>query len=531
MPSRILRWTGLPLLAVIASLALLSNALATTTADHGKFKELQQPFDSGPAVTKACLSCHTEASKQLHKTKHWTWEYLNPEQKQMLGKKHVVNNFCISAPANYAYCTSCHIGYGWKDDSFDFTSEVNVDCLACHDTTGKYKKPAGMAGNPATKEMEFPPGSGKIVKPVDLAKVAQKVGKTSRDTCGSCHFHGGGGDAVKHGDLDSSLEAPEKSLDVHMDATGLNFTCATCHMGRDHDVVGSRYAPTAKTKGGKLMRGLEEGKNPASCQSCHGDRPHAKADDKLNDHARKVACQTCHVPEFARGGIATKMTWDWSTAGKMGADGKPMVKKDAKGKVIYDTRKGDFSLAENVVPEYTWFNGQIKYTLVGDKVDKSTGVTPINRFLGGPDDGKSMIWPVKVFRGAQPYDPVTHSLVTPHTAGQDDTAYWKNFDWGKAIASGMASVNAPFSGKIDFLKTEMSWPITHMVAPKEKALDCQDCHRDGGRLAAIKGVYLPGRDRNELLDAAGFGLAGMTLIGMLAHGGLRIVTRRKGEKK
>jgi len=61
-----------------------------------------------------------------------------------------------------------------------------------------------------------------------------------------------------------------------MDATGLNFTCATCHMGPDHDVVGSRYAPTAKSKGGKLMRGKEEGKNPASCQSCHGDRPHAK---------------------------------------------------------------------------------------------------------------------------------------------------------------------------------------------------------------------------------------------------------------
>jgi hypothetical protein len=95
----------------------------------------------------------------------------------------------------------------------------------------------------------------------------------------------------------------------------------------------------------------------------------------------------------------------------------------------------------------------------------------------------------------------------------------------------MATVNAPFSGKIDFLKTEMSWPITHMVAPKEKALACQDCHRDNGRLAALKGVYLPGRDRNELLDSIGFGLAGLTLIGMLAHGSLRIVTRRKGEKK
>ena len=26
-----------------------------------------------------------------------------------------------------------HIGYGWKDNSFDFKSEANVDCLVCHD--------------------------------------------------------------------------------------------------------------------------------------------------------------------------------------------------------------------------------------------------------------------------------------------------------------------------------------------------------------------------------------------------------------
>jgi hypothetical protein len=225
------------------------------------------------------------------------------------------------------------------------------------------------------------------------------------------------------------------------------------------------------------------------------------------------------------------MTWDWSTAGKMGPDGKPMTRKDAKGHVTYDSRKGDFTLAVNVVPEYAWFNGQVKYTLVGDPVDKGAGVTPINRFLGGPDDGRSMIWPVKVFRGAQPYDTVTKSLVTPHTAGLDDAAFWKTFDWGKAIAAGMASVNKPFSGQIDFVKTEMSWPITHMVAPKEKALDCKDCHRDGGRLASIKGVYLPGRDRNPLLDAAGFGLAGLTLLGVLGHGAVRFTMRGKGRNK
>ena len=72
------------------------------------------------------------------------------------------------------------MGYGWKDKNFNFSAEENVDCLACHDTTGIYKKPPGFAGNPVIKDTESPPGSGKIIKGIDITKVAQKVGKSSR---------------------------------------------------------------------------------------------------------------------------------------------------------------------------------------------------------------------------------------------------------------------------------------------------------------------------------------------------------------
>lgn len=115
------------------------SKLLKSTADHSKFKALQRVFSSGPEVTKACLSCHTEASKQLHQTQHWKWEYINPATRQKLGKKHVINNFCTSVSSNYKACASCHIGYGLKDEGFDFASEENVDCLVCHDSTGKYK--------------------------------------------------------------------------------------------------------------------------------------------------------------------------------------------------------------------------------------------------------------------------------------------------------------------------------------------------------------------------------------------------------
>ncbi len=508
-------------------LALFGITAWASTADHSQFKELQQDFKSGPEVTRACLTCHTEAAKQVMKTPHWTWEYLNPATQQKLGKKHVLNNFCVSIEANYPFCTTCHAGYGWKDKSFDFSQEENVDCLICHDTSGKYRKQPGLAGHPPLKEMEFPPGSGKLVKPVDLKKVAQSVAKTSRDTCGACHFSGGGGDGVKHGDMDSSLAAPEANVDIHMDVTGLDFTCATCHQTDGHAVPGSRYAPTARDDKGKQMRGRNDGRNPATCQSCHGNAAHKVA--RLNSHASKIACQTCHIPKFARGGIVTKLSWDWSTAGKLGKDGKPMTIKDKKGNVIYDTKKGDFVVATNVVPEYKWFNGKVNYTLLNDKID-NTRVVPVNWFEGGPDDGKSLIWPVKVMRGKQPYDPVNKTLVKPHTAGDGNTAYWKYFDWEKSITAGMSSAEQPFSGKIDFINTEMTWPITHMVASKKEALGCVDCHAAESRLANLPGIYMPSHHRNLLLDRIGWGLAGLTFLGVLGHGGGRLYFASKREQ-
>ena len=519
-------------MAMAPAAAAPAKKTPASTADHGKFKELQQAFKTGPDVTKACLSCHTEAAKHVMKTKHWTWEWLNPENKQMLGKKHVINNFCTAVPSNYKFCTACHAGYGWEDDKFDFTKETNVDCLVCHESTGTYRKLPGFAGHPAYKETEFPPKSGKMVKAVDLQKVAQSVGPTTRATCGACHFLGGGGDAVKHGDLDTTLKMPKRYLDVHMDAKGLNFSCGTCHATSGHNIPGSRYTPTGKETGHAFMRGKKDDQaGAATCQSCHDQKPHKVAGItdllkiKLNEHTDKLACQTCHIPQYARG-QATKMTWDWSTAGKLTPEGKPMTIKDSSGHHDrYDSKKGDFTYESDVVPEYVWINGKVKYTLLGDPVN-TKGVTQINRYDGSAADGQSRIWPVKVFRGKQPYDLETQSLLVPHTAAgygeKDDTAYWQNFKWEAALKAGAEAAGRPFGGKFDFVKTEMTWPITHMVAPKEDALTCTQCHSKSGRLQKVAGIYMPGRDGKPWLDTLGWLAALGTLIGVLFHGGLRV---------
>ena len=485
-------------------------ANATTTTDHTKLEELKVGFKSGPEVTRACINCHTEAAKQIHKTKHWTWTFLNPDNKQRVGKRNILNNFCITPQSNFAYCSACHVGYGWKDENFDFTSEENVDCLVCHDTTGEYSKPPGKAG--------FPKDG------TDLDYVAQNVGKTSRDTCGACHFYGGGGNGVKHGDLDDSLATPERELDVHMDAVGADFTCSTCHKSIEHDVAGSRYIPEAKhTEGYHLHRRDYNQENFAHCRACHGNEPHEKADKtRMNHHAKMIACQTCHIPRIARGGVATRMTWDWSTAGKLDVKGEPLVEK-VDGKLIYHGKRGSFTYAENIEPEYIWFNGRVRFYLLNERlVLNDEGYVPLNDFEGAFDDGESRIWPVKVFRGVQPYDPVMQTMVVPHTTGLNEDAYWKNFDWEKSITAGMLSAGLPFSGKVDFIKTQMSWPINHMVAPAKDAVACNECHKENGRLKDIDGIYIPGRDASKTLDMFGFGIASLTLIGVVLHGFGRI---------
>ena len=117
-------------------------------------------------------------------------------------------------------------------------------------------------------------------------------------------------------------------------------------------------------------------------------------------------------------------------------------------------------LEENVKPEYVWFNGTVNYTLMGDPIDKARQPIAINSFEGSAGDGKSLIWPVKLFRGKQPFDPINKTLVVTHLAGEDDTAYWKNMVWDKAVAEGMKTMHKPFSGKVDFIETTAMWPIT-----------------------------------------------------------------------
>jgi octaheme c-type cytochrome (tetrathionate reductase family) len=399
------------------------------------------PYETGSDVTKACLECHEEEAYQIMATAHWTWESqpYDLEGRDTLvtvGKKNSINNFCIGIQSNWPGCTSCHAGYGWEDANFDFSNPENIDCLVCHDGSGIYVK--GSAGYPA--------------EGVDLVAVAQSVGAPTRENCGGCHFKGGGGNAVKHGDLDETLYFPPENVDVHM---GLHdFQCTDCHWTEDHLI-----------KGRSISVSLDP-ENQIFCTDCHDEDLHE--DERINAHVQSVACQTCHIPEAATRD-PTKMYWDWSTAGQ-----------DLEESVhTYLKIKGSFIYEGNFVPEYRWYNGYADRYILGDKMDPDE-VTPINLPLGDINDPTALIWPFKVHRAKQPYDAVNNFFLQPKTVGEG--GFWTEFDWDLALRLGSEVVGLDYSGQYDFAETDMYWPITHMVVPADNALTCTYCHGPEGRM-------------------------------------------------
>ncbi len=445
-----------------ASALAIGSAHAAT--DHSSL--ITGPFKTGPDVTRQCLQCHAAQAQDFMKTVHWTWssrqKVAGGSAEVKLGKINAVNNFCIALPSNEPRCTSCHAGYGWKDATFDFTKAENVDCLVCHDTTGKYRKFPTGAGHPTYEAKEFPAKSGVMWQPPDLEAIAKRVGLPSRDNCGACHFFGGGGDHVKHGDLDSSMGKPPRTVDVHMAADGANMSCTGCHKTKNHVIPGKALAVSMSDSGSTL-----------DCTDCHAGSPHRGTNAILDKHAAKVACQTCHVPTFART-LPTMVYWDWSTAGQ---DKKAPV--DKYGLKTYDKQKGDFVWAKDVVPTYAWFDGSVDRVLMGQKIDP-TGIVHLNSPNGKRGDPDARITPFKLMKGKQAIDAGTSVIAVPHLFGKG--GFWDVFDWNVAVRDGMQTAGLPYTGPVGWVETDMYWKVNHMVVPKGKALACNDCHGPNGRL-------------------------------------------------
>jgi octaheme c-type cytochrome (tetrathionate reductase family) len=475
-----------------------------SSVDHARFTQLQKRFSRPQEVTAACISCHNGRHTEVMQSTHWNWErieYVAGKGIRGVGKKNVLNNYCIGISGNEESCNRCHAGYGFADNQFDFSDSLRVDCLACHDNSGDYAKAIGGAGMPDAS--------------VDLGAVARHVGKPTRTNCGTCHFYGGGGNNVKHGDLEEALFDPSREVDVHMASESSNMQCTDCHTAVKHQMLGKAYSLSSMNR------------NRVDCEQCHTELPHADA--ILNDHTLKVACQTCHIPVYAKVN-PTKLFWDWSTAGRL-KDGQPYEEKDSLGSDVYMSIKGSFVWGRMVKPEYVWFNGTASHYLIGDTFDPSRPVS-MNTLYGSYDDPDAKITPVKIHRSRQIYDTENRYLIQPKTysSAPGDGGYWAEFDWQRSAIEGMRRIGLPYSGRYGFVETEMYWPVNHMVSPAKETVGCTECHtRENGRLASVSGFYLPGRDYHPWIEGLGTWIIILTFAGVIIHGAARVIVARNNK--
>jgi octaheme c-type cytochrome (tetrathionate reductase family) len=297
---------------------------------------------------------------------------------------------------------------------------------------------------------------------VDLKRVAQNVGHSSRATCGTCHFNGGGGEAIKHADLSRQLLTPDRNCDIHMG--GYDFACAECHTTRNHQIAGrSSSVPVAE--------------GVVTCEKCHSQTPHYSGgllDHHLNTHSKTLACNVCHAPVFAKC-KPTKTWWDWSKAG----DRKREVKKDKYGQPDYSWQKGEFAWEESGVPDYTWYAGYMDRVLMGDKVNLNADVINLTTPVGSINDPGSKITAFKIMKGIQAVDADHDYILVPHLYPRDKddaTAFWKHLDWEKAFQAGMKEAGLPYSGAYQWKETWMYWRVNHEIMPADMALSCVQCH-------------------------------------------------------
>lgn len=429
-------------------------------------------FDLRPYLgTQTCLKCHEGAGAQMLEAGHFKWQgrSVNIEglENQEHGKNDLINNFCVAVPTNEQRCSQCHAGYGYKDDTYDFTDPLNVDCLVCHDQSGTYKKGKTSGGYPDPS--------------VDLRAVAGSIRQGSvptRKACIGCHSHAGGGDNVKHGDLSSDLIATTRDYDVHMGTDGADLVCVDCHAANHDPVTGKVNHGIA----GMSLHSVNQGEMKV-CSDCHGKRDPIHAGTSVEPLFAEgwhdnLACQVCHIPAIARA-VSTKVEWYWSDAGQ---DINPIPIDPITGRPTYDKKKGTFVWAYDVRPTLRFSNGKWNRPVINRTDTYDSVPIDLGSPLGNYTESASMIYPFKLMKGDQPVDPVNKKIMVPHLFGTANgpNPYWGKFDWLGSITDGSVYTGQSFSGEYGFEPTTMLLSVNHEVAPSEMALgmdtDCGDCH-------------------------------------------------------
>ncbi len=442
-------------------LSLVIVLLAAGDSPAAKRSYSHQDYFEHYEGTATCLECHAEEATSFFHSQHYQWQGDAPNivnsKGDKLGKMNTMNDFCTNPMASWIGnavnsdgkviaqgCSKCHAGLGMKPSSELSRAQLeNIDCLICH--AAGYRRDAYQdeAGNWSWKPILWQNQRG-------MDSVSKRISLPKRDMCLRCHSGAGGGPNFKRGDLEYTLADCEPDFDVHMAKSGNDMHCVDCHGDQDHRVRGR----------GADLSGTDNPGNPLDCTSCHDALPHGVA--IIDHHVERVHCTVCHVTEFAKGD-ATDMRRDWST---------PKYHPDA------NKYSATITFGKNVVPAYAWFNGNTRLTRMGEPVKPNKdGIVTIMEPQGSRKDKKAKIHAFKLHEGVLPLLAEKDWLI-PLAVDE----FFVDGDLEKAVAEGAAAAYGIHHPEYTWVESRRWMGLFHEVRPADKALQCLDCHREGGRM-------------------------------------------------
>ncbi len=426
---------------------------------------------------QTCVACHQEQAQQVHISVHYQQSGMTPNvtnTSENAGKSDsAFNTYCGSTRTSpFFTCAGCHVGNGLPPSSEQSAEQLNnIDCLMCHQddyarvgappfedvkVVGRDAKPTTIS-IPVAKTFRFMPNE-KSMK-MSMLEAARTVHPTTRKTCLRCHAGASGSDGGKRGDLSSVTVDPPRSSDIHMSSQGEDLACAECHDAGNHRVIG---------------RGLDLRPNDVpdrlTCARCHTDQPHGDFDptkgDSLDRHAERVACQSCHIPTFAKD-VSTEMVRDWTkthfSARACGGRG---------GWLPSEVRASD------VVPSYRWFDGTSQVYVLGQvPTENENGEKAFGVPNGEVDSAGAKIYPMKEHRSVAAQHDATGVMI-PHST----FTFFTQNSFDEAVRVGMEKEG--LNGTYTLVDVHTYQTINHGVEEDDNALDCGQCHDSLDRTSA-----------------------------------------------
>jgi hypothetical protein len=440
---------------VVAVLAAGESPAATRNYTH------QEGYFEHYEGTTTCLQCHEAEATSFFHSQHYQWQGETPQlvnaEGRRLGKLNTMNDFCTNPLASWIGnatnsdgkviaqgCSKCHAGLGAKPSPVLSREQLeNIDCLICHASGYRRDLYQDEAGNWSWKPILWQNQPG-------LDSVAKRISLPERTMCLRCHAGAGGGPNFKRGDLEYELNDCSPEFDVHMASSGNNLQCVDCHRGDDHRVRGR----------GSDLSGTDSPDNPLDCESCHDAQPHKLA--ILDRHTDRVNCTVCHIPTFAKKD-PTDMVRDWSTPQRH---------------EVANKWSATITMGQDVQPVYAWFNGRSRITLMGEPVrPDADGVVTLMRPEGSRKDKAAKIHAFKL-----------HQATVPLLEGRDwliplaVDEFFIDGDLHKAVVDGAEAAYGVHDQPYRWIPVRRYMGIFHEVQPAAQALECLDCHRDGGRM-------------------------------------------------